>query len=203
MPRISDTFGSYDSDPLKQSVGELLGLAHGLMADQQLTDSEIAYFNEWLDKRHAITSSFPGNVIYERIREVLADGVITEEEREHLVETLNTLIEGRLEELKDEVELQEFWFDEVDLIDFQNTRFSLTGNFVYGSKAQCQAAIEQRGGIVGPVEGAEPQFLVVGGLGVEEWRSGGLGAEIEKALKLQHDGVSLKIIPEDKWVSLL
>jgi len=203
MSRISDTFGSYESDPLKQSAGELLGLARGLMADQQLTDGEIKYLSEWLEKRQSITSSFPGNVIYERIREVLADGVITEEEREHLVETLNTLIEGRLHDLKDEVELQEFWFDEVDLIDFHNTRFSLTGNFIYGPRAQCAAAIAQRGGIVGPVEGTEPRVLVVGGLGVDEWRAGGLGADIEKALKLQRDGVSLKIIPEDKWVSLL
>ncbi len=203
MPNISDSYGKYDANALKEPMGELLGLARGLMADQKLGDSEIEYLNEWLGKRHDIKATFPGNVIYERIGEVLADGVITEEEREHLVLTLNALIEGRLEELSDEVDVSEFWFDEVDSIEFPNTRFSLTGNFVYGPITVCKMVIENRGGVVIPVSNQVPQFLVVGGLGVDEWRTGGLGADIEKALKLRDKGIPLKIISEDNWVSQL
>jgi len=64
-------------------------------------------------------------------------------------------------------------------------------------------AIEERGGIVSPTVSNEQQFLVVGGMGVDEWRSGGLGTEIEAAMKLKGQGVPLKIIPEDAWVSQL
>ena len=184
-------------------MDELLGLARGLMADQKLNDSEIEFVSEWLDKRSAIKSVFPGNVIYERIREVLADGLVTEEERQHLVDTLNILIEGRLEELADEVEVNEFWFDQVGPIDFHEARFSLTGNFVYGPEKACQAAIEDRGGIVSSIKGHQPQYLVVGGLGVDEWRTGGLGEEIDEALRMRHKGIPVKIISEDQWVSQL
>ncbi len=150
MPHIADTYGSYHADTLKQSMDELLGLARGLIADQVLSDSEIGYLNGWLDKRDFVTSSFPGNVIHQRIREVLADGMVTEEERAHLVDTLKMLIEGRLEDVTDGVDLSEFWFDEVGRIDFHNTRFCLTGNFVYGPMAICKKAIEDRGGSVSP-----------------------------------------------------
>lgn len=203
MPNVSDTFGNYNSDALRQSMSELLGLARGFMADQELSDSEIEYLKDWLDKRYSITSAFPGNVIHERIRDVLADGVVTEDERQHLVKTLNTLIEGRLEDLADQVDLSELWFDEAGLIDFHNARFCLTGNFVYGPVEVCKTAIEDRGGVVSPLVGAELQFLVVGGLGVDEWRVGGLGAKIEAALKLRDKSIPLKIIPEDQWVAQL
>ncbi len=203
MPPFSDSSGNYNSDALKQSLGELLGLARGLLADQELSDSEIEFLHQWLEDRYSMTSSFPGNVIYNRIKEVLADGVVTEDEREHLVETLNMLVEGRLEELTEQVDLTELWFDEVGLIEFHDARFCLTGNFVYGPREICQMAIEERGGIVSPTVSNEQQFLVVGGMGVDEWRSGGLGAEIEAAMKLKGQGVPLKIIPEDAWVSQL
>ena len=194
---------SSPSETLKQSLGELLGLARGLMADQELTDSEIHFLNEWLEDRHSITSSFPGNVIHERIKDVLEDSVVTEEERSHLVDTLNMLIEDRLEDLAEQVDLTELWFDDVGLIDFNKARFCLTGNFVYGPEDVCKTAIEQRGGIVTPSVGDELHFLVVGGLGVDEWRSGGLGAEIESAMRLRATGKSVKIIPEDSWVAHL
>ena len=51
------------SDNLKKSLGELLGLARGLLADQELSDSEINFLHDWLEDRYHMTSSFPGNVI--------------------------------------------------------------------------------------------------------------------------------------------
>jgi hypothetical protein len=203
MPTYSDTSSSYSTDTLRQSLGELLGLARGLLADQELSDGEIEFLDKWLEDRYAMTSSFPGNVIHDRIKEVLEDGVITEDEREHLVETLNMLVEGRLDDLTEQVDLSELWFDEVGLIEFKQTKFCLTGDFVYGPREVCKTAIEERGGIVAQTVINEPQILVVGGLGVDEWRTGGLGVEIEAALKLRAKGVALKIIPEGSWVTQL
>jgi hypothetical protein len=203
MPTYSDTSSSYSTDTLRQSLGELLGLARGLLADQELSDGEIEFLDKWLEDRYAMTSSFPGNVIHGRIKDVLEDGVITEDEREHLVETLNMLVEGRLDDLTEQVDLSELWFDEVGLIEFKQTKFCLTGDFVYGPREVCKTAIEERGGIVAQTVINEPQILVVGGLGVDEWRSGGLGVEIEAALKLRAKGVALKIIPEGSWVTQL
>lgn len=194
---------STPSDALKQSLGELLGLARGLLADEELTNEEIDFLNEWLESRHTMTASFPGNVIHARIKEVLEDGVVTEEERSHLVDTLNMLIEDRLDDLAEQVDITELWFDEIGLIDFHNARFCLTGNFVYGPQDVCKTAIEQRGGVVSSSVGDEPLFLVVGALGVDEWRTGGLGIEIEHAMRQRARGKSVKIIPEDSWVTYL
>jgi NAD-dependent DNA ligase len=193
-------FGDFTSPALRESVGELLGVARGLLADEELSDAEIKFLSDWLEQRYHLSSSFPGNVILNRIRAVLEDGVVTEEERSHLVDTLNTLIEDRLEDLAEQVDLTELWFDEVGLIEFHQARFCLTGNFVYGPRKVCETAIQQRGGIVMPAVSGDAQYLVIGALGVEEWREGGLGTQIEQAMRLRALGKELKIIPEDSWV---
>jgi hypothetical protein len=195
--------GSFYAEISRQSLGELLGIARGLMADRHLADEEIRFLNDWLENRYQIASGFPGNVIHERVRNVLEDGVITEEERSHLVDTLDMLIADRLEDLAEQVDLTELWFDQIGLIEFDRMRFCLTGNFVYGPKEVCKQAIEQRGGVVTPSVGPGPQFLVVGALGVDEWRDGGLGREIEAAMRLRAQGKPVKIIPEDCWVAQL
>ena len=195
--------GNFDPSRLKQPLGELLGLARGLLADEELSDTEIAFLHDWLEERYSITSAFPGNVIHARIKEVLEDAVITEEERSHLVDTLNMLIDNRLDDLAEQIDLTELWFDEVGLIEFDQARFCLTGNFVYGPRKVCETAIVQRGGVVTPSIGDDSHFLVVGALGLDEWREGGLGQEIEAAMRLRAAGKQVKIIPEDSWVDHL
>jgi len=197
MPSRSDSTGGPEARALKQSLGELLGIARGLLADNVLGNDEIHFLRDWLDQRGELTSSFPGNVIHDRIGKVLEDGVVTEEERSHLVETLNMLIEDRLEYLAEQVDLTELWFDQVESIGFEQTRFCLTGNFVYGPYQVCKSAIERQGGIVDQNVEPETQYLIVGGLGVDEWRSGGLGVEIEKAMRFRASGRAVKIISED------
>jgi len=198
-----NSLNTFQTDSLKQSLGELLGLARGLLADQELSDGEIEFLDKWLEERYSMTSSFPGNVIHGRIKEVLADGIVTEDERKHLVDTLNLLIDDRLDDLTEQIDLTELWFDEVGIIEFNHTKFCLTGNFVYGPREVCKTATEKRGGVVWPTVSDQSQFLVVGSLGVDEWRTGGLGTDIESAVKLRNQGVSLKIIGENTWVSQL
>jgi hypothetical protein len=203
MPGTSDDLDTLEFAAAKRPLNELLGIARGLLADAELSDHEIRFLGEWLDTHYSIASSFPGNVVHERIRAVLEDGVITAEERSHLVDTLTMLIDDRLEDLAEQVDLAELWFDQPGLIEFDHTRFCLTGNFVYGPREVCKTAIERRGGIVAPSVSSEAQFLVVGALGVDEWRDGGLGAEIEAAMRLRAQGQPVKIIPEDCWVAHL
>src|SRR4051812_33737808 len=83
----------------RQCCTELVGLAEGLIADTQLNDSEIRFLDRWLDKHDAASCEWPGDVLHARVREVLADGIITEEERVYLLKTLSMLVGGHLERL--------------------------------------------------------------------------------------------------------
>jgi hypothetical protein len=142
-------------------------------------------------------------VLHARVRDVLDDGVVTEAERDYLVETLQTLIDEELESLSEDVEITELWFDKVEQIDFRNTNFLLTGNFVYGPIEACKAAIEGRGGVVSQSIDEQPPFLVIAALGIADWQFGGFGREIETALQYKGAGAPLRIIHEETWAANL
>ncbi|MBT6052040.1 MAG: hypothetical protein HOG49_34995 [Candidatus Scalindua sp.] len=83
---------------LKRSCESLLGISAGIMADGELNDQEIKYLDTWLSDNHELTSTWPGEVIYSCIKAILTDNKITEDEREHLKQTLSDLIGGTLQE---------------------------------------------------------------------------------------------------------
>lgn len=188
---------------MKRSLGALLGIAQGLLSDKHLSDQEVRFLNNWLIANEAIAASWPGDVIHARIKSALADGVITEPERAHLVETLQKLIGSTLEDLAASTHVTQLAFDDVPRVDFPKSLFCLTGDFVFGPREVCIAAIEKRGGTTGNSVTKKLRYLVVGGLGSPEWKHGSFGTKIEKAIRYRRDGVGILIVHEDRWASSL
>lgn len=188
---------------LNRSLGALVGIAQGLICDAKLNDDEIQFLNRWLHENENISLTWPGDVIHERIRTALEDGVVTESEREHLMQTLQQLIGGTLDELAESTHVTSLAFDHVDTVQFQNARFCLTGDFVFAPRSVCAEAIERRGGHVTSSVSRKTHYVVVGGLGSPEWKHGSFGTKIEQAMKLKNEGATLLVIHEDRWATSL
>ena len=98
---MGDSFAkriSTDARVLTRSCESLLGICSGILADEDLNNKEVRYLDNWLDNNRNIATTWPGEVIYSRIKKILADNIITDEEREHLKQTLTDLIGGTLQE---------------------------------------------------------------------------------------------------------
>ncbi len=194
--------GAYNNE-MKRSLGALLGIAQGLICDGHLSNNEIIFLNEWLNNNDAIAASWPGDVIHARIRSVLADGIVTEPERDHLTETLQQLLGGSLDEIADSTHVTGLAFDKSAHVEFPEFRFCLTGDFVYATRGVCIDAIEKRGGIVINNITKKLRYLVIGGLGSKEWKHGSFGGKIEKAMEYKRNGLPILIVHEDQWTSSL
>ena len=188
---------------LSRSLGALVGIAQGLVCDGHLNDAEIMFLKNWLEANESITLTWPGDVVYARVQDVVSDGLITDEERVYLMETLQKLVGGTLDELAADSHVSELPFDAVATIDFEDRIFCLTGNFVFAPRAICGDAIERRGGKVVTTVSKKLNYLVVGGLGSPEWKHGSFGTKIEKAVELKRDGAAILVVQEDRWASSL
>jgi len=123
-----------DARLLKRSCESLLGINAGILADGELNNQEIRYLENWLCDNMAIASTWPGEVIYSRIKTIFADNKITEDEREHLKQTLSDLIGFTLQETGAAFGASiNHPINEVDLIRIRNNIFCFTGNFLYGT----------------------------------------------------------------------
>ena len=191
--------GAAYRNELNRSFGALVGIATGMLGDRHLSDAEIDFLSKWLQANEAIAAVWPGDVIYERVRGALADGRISEPERKHLVDTLQSLIGGTLDDLAESTHATSLALDDVSVVMFAERVFCLTGDFAFAPRDICAVEIEKRGGTVKPGISKKVHYLVVGGLGSPEWKHGSFGTKIEKAMELKRNGAPILLVHEDVW----
>lgn len=187
---------------MRQTCAALVGIVQGVLADGELHDREIRFLNDWLAQAENVSLLWPGTVIHAQVKQILADGVITPDERSHLTKTLEALLGGALDQLAETPRVTTLAFDDAVVVEHLDRSFCFTGDFVFGPRGTCEKAVQARGGSIGNVT-KKLHYLVVGGLGSPEWKHGVFGTKIEKAMEHKQKGCDLKILHEDSWTSAL
>ena len=203
MSNLFARMGAAKKNELARSLGALIGIAQGLLCDQDLNDKEILFLNQWLQEHEAVSKVWPADIVTARVKEVLRDGVITVDERNHLVETLSELVGSRDDELAAPTHVTDLAFDLVANLSFEGFRFCLTGDFIYAPRRNCEELIEVRGGIVGNSVTKKLNYLVVGERGSSEWKHGSFGTKIERAIELKQSGLPIMIVRENVWTAAI
>jgi len=174
------------------------------MADRVLNDEEVRYLDLWLRDNEELAEGWPADVISTRVRHVLADGRVTQEEREHLKQTLSALLGGTLEETGAATGgATRLPIDAVATIEIPNRRFCFTGTFLFGTRAARERAVEGRGGIAIQRVTQELDYLVIGTMTTHSWANTSFGRKIEKAVEYQKRGEHVKIVSEQQWESCI
>ena len=189
---------------LRKALSTLYGICGGLMADSHLSDQEILFLHTWLRQNEELTKDWPANILAQRVESVLADGLVTEEERQDLQETLKQMLGGTLEETGSPESLAtRLPVDPLETVNFEGRTFCLTGKFIYGPRSRCQSAIEQLGGI--PVErvSVDLSYLIIGTLASRDWVHTSHGRKIETALGYKAKGHDIQIAAEELWVRFI
>ena len=88
-------------------------------------------------------------------------------------------------------------------ISISQTTFCFTGEFEFGTRKQCQAAISSHGGAFTSDVNSKTDVLVVGYSANHSWSHGTYGNKIMKAMILRLQFSRPFIIPERFWVTLL
>ena len=194
---------SSEAHKLRKSCESLLGICTGLIADDQLNGQEVRFLELWLRDNQDISTLWPGNVVAQRINDVLADGVITEEELEHLKSTLKELVGGTIQDtgaiggLSTRLPIDDY---RASPLDFNDTTFCFTGNFLFGTRAACQRAVEKRGARAADGVRKDLKYLVIGTMVSPDWANTSHGRKIEKAVEYQSSGCPILIISEAHWL---
>jgi len=178
----------------------LLGICSGLMADATLNNKEISYLQTWLAENKNVTNTWPGSAIASRINEIMADGIITENERSDLVSMLSEISGNYFHETGSAtIESPTLPIDDDPSIFFKNMTFCFTGEFMYGTRANCERVVLRLGGM--PIDNVTKKldYLVIGSRISPMWANTTYGRKIEKAVTHRESGTELAIISEQQW----
>lgn len=182
----------------------LTGIVTGIVADGQLHDMEIQILSGWLTAHEEVTQHWPGNAIAKLVRQVMEDGVITEEERTHLVGELQAMVGNDFAEtgsVSDEV--IQLPFDDAAPRLISGSRVCLTGTFVYGTRNACERLAIQAGLEPSSSVSKKVHALIVGTHVSPDWVNTSYGTKIIRAMELREEGHPILIVRERDWIDNL
>lgn len=186
-----------------RDIHELLGLCKGFLADKILQKEEVEFLERWFKTKQDCLDTWPANVIYERIQEVCADGVIDDYERKELFELLSDMVGTDSDSIEVEGATRLPFNNPLPPIIIEVNLFCFTGKFAHGSRKTCQEAVIDRGGLIANTVTHKIQYLVIGLIGSRDWAHTSHGRKIEHAVSLREGGSDLIIMPEQHWTSFL
>ncbi len=195
-------------DIVTSSIQVLHGLVHGVLADGELSDTEIKMLQVWIDDNEFLQGVYPYDELNTLICTALSDRRIDQSERELLKAFLSTLIE-----FKDSRNLIEADFSQLRArysvqgicalcpeVEFKDKIFCFTGESYKTTRAEIVKTIEGLGGIVRAGVSKKTDYLIVGNAGNPCWAFSCYGRKIEDAIALRKAGAKVVIVNEtDFW----
>lgn len=187
-----------------KSAQVLTGIITGIVADGQLHDMEVQMLSTWIGAHPDVTQRWPGSAIARHLTEVLADGVITTDERAHLLLTLQQLVGSDFAETGAvDSGVAALPFDETAPTPLRDSRICLTGEFVYGTRSACERLAEKAGAVPVASVSKKVHYLVVGTNISPQWVNTSYGTKILRAMELKQEGHPIGILRERHWLELL
>lgn len=185
-------------------INELLGLLAGISSDDRLVDLEIEKLIDWINGNEDISGEWPIYVLVERINQIIDDGVITQEERNNLLDIIKR-ISGQAFTDTGSADLlsTDFLEEEVEMFDHEGTHICFTGKFISGTRDTVQKKARQLGAVIKRDVTRSLDVLVIGIETSRDWRFTSYGRKIEKALNLKKEGHNIIIMSERVWVDFL
>jgi NAD-dependent DNA ligase len=184
-----------------RQIDTLIGLSKGLTADGQVNQGEAEFLLSWLIQNKSSTNNPLILNLLNKVSVMLGDGILDSDESFELLQILRS-ISGDSSEIG---ELAKTFSLPVNLplpsLIFNNSSFLFTGTCAYGTRKQCQEAIENLGGIHANSVTKSLNYLVLGTYVTDSWAHESFGRKIEKAMEYRENGLPLIIVTEEHWVN--
>src|SRR6056297_2083964 len=182
-----------------RQIDTLIGLSKGILADGKVDQSEAEFLQSWLVQSRQATSNPIIMNLLEKVEAMLRDGVLDEEESAELM-TLLQRISGDSSELGELAKTSSLPVDEpMPKIVFPGNSFLFTGTCAFGTRKQCQTAVDSLGGLNAKGVTKSLDYLILGTYVTDSWAHETFGRKIEKAVAYRESGVPLKIVTEEHW----
>lgn len=204
MPKNIGLYGMkaiHEDRLIQREIDELTGLCKGALLDSTITQLEAEGIKAWLDANFHCLDTWPANVLYERLHAMLADGILDADEQGELLGIL--LRTASPPDAAGHTPSALPIDTPAPAITIPDHSFCFTGVFDFGSRTDCHAAVEQRGGIAAQGITRKLHYLVIGNIGSEFWAHSNFGNKIAKAVEYRDRGVPLVIVSERHWAAHL
>lgn len=186
-----------------RQIDELIGIARGLVADNVINVTEVEFLQRWLAANLHISDQPLVRVLYKRVIEMLSDGIVDEDEKSELLETLNEFSNRDIGGLGEILKSTTLPLDDPEpSLTFGGKRYCFTGTFNFGQRKECEQAVTKLGAECGSLT-QKTNILVVGIYATDSWKHSSFGNKILQACAWRDKGLPISIVSEPHWVGFL
>jgi NAD-dependent DNA ligase len=165
-----------------------------------LVEAEVRFLADWLDRHRHIADQWPAVVLYKRIQEVLADGVMDSvEERDLLATLLDWTGAPVLGESAASMSTALLLDDPPPALTFGGWTYCFTGKFACGTRGQMEQVVRSLGAKVCTAPTLKTNIVVIGSIGSRDWIHSTHGRKIESAVAMRERGHRIALVGEEHW----
>ena len=194
----ADWFLSHNTPAAREvdaAVMRLHGVLAGVAVDGKVTEQEIADLQEWLHDYGDLRRCFPFDHAIDLVDRVLADGVVTDAEKDDVLAFCNEFAENKVEGVPDpdpdhtQKSGSKVIVQTIDIVCVQDPRveildrrFCFTGKSKFGKRALLHELVVELGGHASAGIAGRVDYLVIGDLSSPHWTFSTYGRKVENAL---------------------
>lgn len=195
-------YNEIEHDNMDALVNMLLGFLQGISADNNIAEQEVLALSSLLLKHRDLLASWPGSLLFNRLNDILADGEITEDEREDLLELVKQISGQRFTESGLATGMATEFFADGELMSINGKTVCFTGKFLSDTRHNLELQAKTLG--ASTVKGITTHLdvLIIGSLASRDWMFTSHGRKIEAAIKAKDKGQDIQIINEEDWVRI-
>lgn len=182
-----------------RQVAEVIGIAHGIIADGKVNQTEVEYLQKWLASRVHITGNPVVRLLHDRVQAIMADGIVDDDEARDLMDTLVAFAGGDFEMGEPGKASSLPLCNPAPKMQFYGAPICFTGTFGFGSRKDCESAALALGAEPGNLT-SKTRYLVIGTYATDSWSQSAFGRKIEKAVDLRTAGKPINIVGEAHWI---
>lgn len=188
----------------RRSADMLLGMTAGITADGHVNQLEAEFLKTWIETHLVHLEDPVVNILYQRLVNMLSDGVLDKDESADLLELLHQFSGPPVVAAHRTLSVSSLPLnDPAPALDWPDRTFLFTGIMAYGPRKECESLVLERGGLIGNSVSKKVHFLVIGSVGNEQWLHSAYGTKIKKAVELRNSGAPIAIVSETHWQRVL
>jgi DNA polymerase-3 subunit epsilon len=182
------------------AIADLMEVLSDIVSDGVITEEEARDLDRWLTRNGDLTHVWPINILASRLGTIMADGIIEQSELDDLREAVLQITHPESLSRVDLTSVKDVPFTQPPpRVVFQGRTFVFTGRFLFGARAKCEQAVEDRGGVCKADVTRATDYLVVGALKSEDWIRSSHGRKIRKLIENVRSGCHGAVISEEQW----
>ena len=195
-----DIFTKYNRKNIQDRQADtLIGLSKGITANGEVDQAEAEFLLTWLAENTHSKNPIIVNLL-NKVVEMLEDGILDHEESTELFSILRS-ISGEQSDVGEVAKPATLPIcSPPPVVAFSGKTFLFTGTCAFGTRKQCQEAVERLGGINLTGVTKKLDYLILGSYVTDSWAHESFGRKIEKAMEYRDSGLSLSILTEEHWL---